>query len=253
VHCYWLLCSLSPAGNSEEKVHKSGMTEEQSSSGDIEAPNDQKQLTEVEIVEISKTIDLLRTQPPLVPMLIALGISFIQFMTYIAILYSNENGVDKSQNQFYIIITLIFATLAITNAGIPLWVELMSGGVTVIAKLLKCQIQPLKIILIGFEITNFSLLFITAITIVPAQGKPLDIVLNCTALLIIAELDDGYFQCFPCKAPIDKVYAAQAERFDVTMNTAKKVMYGLGLIGNFLIILIMYSVYYVNVTDSDDL
>jgi hypothetical protein len=78
-------------------------------------------------------------------------------------------------------------------------------------------------------------------------------VLNCTALLIIAELDDGYFQCFPCKAPIDKVYAAQAERLDVTMNTAKKVMYGLGLIGNFLIILIMYSVYYVNATDSDDL
>jgi hypothetical protein len=230
-------------------------TQDENSKGDIETPNDQKQITaiEVEFVEIGKTIDLLRTQPPLVPMFVALGISFVQFMTYVAILSSNENGVDKSQNPFFIIITLVFSTIAITNAGIPLWVELMSGGVTVLVKFLKCQIQPLKILLIGFEITNFALLFITAITIVPAQGKPLDIVLNCTALIIIAELDDGYFQCFPCSAPIDKVYATQAERLKVTMNSAKKVMYGLGLIGNFFVIMIMYSIYYANAPDSDDL
>jgi hypothetical protein len=169
-----------------------------------------------------------------------------------AILSTSENGVDRSQNQFFIIITLIFATLSITNAGIPLFMDLMSGGVTTLFKFLKCQNQPLKVLLIGFEIINFALLFLTAITIVPSQSTPLDIVLNCTALIIIAELDDGYFQCFPCKAPIDKVNAAQAERLHQTMSTAKKVIYGLGLIINFVLILIVYAIYHADATPSDD-
>jgi hypothetical protein len=51
-------------------------------------------------------------------------------------------------NPFFFIITLVFSTIAIT---------LMSGGVTVLVKFLKCQIQLLKILLIGFEITNCRL------------------------------------------------------------------------------------------------
>jgi hypothetical protein len=203
-------------------------------------------------MDICKTIDLVRCDPPIGPMITAICISFIQFMTFISILYSTENGVDTSQNQFFIIITLIFATIAITNAGIPLWVELMTGGINVFLNLFKCRIQLLKIIIIGFEVTNFALLFVTAISVVPAQGTPLDIVLNCTALIIISELDDGYFQCFPCQAPVDQEYAKSAHKMEITLTKMKKVMYVLGLIGNFLIIVIVYSVYYAN-ANSDDL
>jgi hypothetical protein len=81
------------------------------------------------LIEISTIIDLLRTQPPQTVMLMALGISFIQFMTFIAI--SNvENDVDKSQNVFYIILSLIFSTIAITNAGVPLLIDVMRGFIS---------------------------------------------------------------------------------------------------------------------------
>jgi hypothetical protein len=206
----------------------------------------------IEEMEISKTIDLVRSDPPIGPMISAICISFIQFMTFLSILYSTENGVDESQNQFFIIITLIFATIAITNAGIPLWVELMTGGISVVSNIFKCRIQFLKILIISFETTNFALLYVTAISVVPAQGTPLDIVLNCTALIIISELDDGYFQCFPCQAPVDQEYAKSAHKLEMTLSKMKKVMYVLGLIGNFFVIVAVYSVYYVN-ADSDDL
>jgi hypothetical protein len=224
---------------------------------DLEEQNDQIHLTQtpkevLKLIVISKTIDLLRADsPPLIPMLSALVISCLQFMTYIAILSDNKNGVDPSQNQFFIIITIIFASFAITNAGLPLLIELVTSSVPVLHNVWKCrQCEPLKLFLISFEFLNFILLTMAAMIIVPAQGKPLDIVLNCTALLIIAELDDGYFRCFPCEAKVvdeeDTMEKVSYVEGAMTMTVTKKMMYGLGLSANFIVILVMYSIYYVN-------
>jgi hypothetical protein len=118
---------------------------------------------------------------------------------------------------------------------------------------MKGQLHILKILLLSFEILNFCLLFMAALSIIPVQAKPLDIVLNCTALIIIAELDDEYFKCFPCQAPIDQDYKTQAETFEKILKFMKKILYVAGIFGNFIYLAISYSYFYHHATVTDDM
>lgn len=84
----------------------------------------------------------------------------------------------------------IYASVAIANEGYHQFVDLCLGF---LLNLATEKLNLARFLILGMEGINFFLLFIATVFTVPAQGDPLSIILNCTAILAISKLDDGMF------------------------------------------------------------
>ncbi len=87
------------------------------------------------------------------------------------------------------------------------------------------------------------MLYVAAIYIVPMQDSPLQIVLNCTALMAVSALDEGFFKCF--KFNRKKVDEFDANYKILENNTEMFLIFVFifGTIVTFFFLLLLYILY----------
>lgn len=172
---------------------------------------------------------------PLEAVLMALCLVFIQVVSLVAFFLRSKNEVDDNEEEF-----LVYITLALVIITVVHWHELYSGTRAILSNLGKRRLKPLKLLLLIFELAMIGLLLTATIIVVPAQSKPIDVVMTGTALILIARLDDGYFQCFPYKASPDHECCKSTHDSE---GPIKKVMYWFCLGGTMISGYYMYSMY----------
>jgi hypothetical protein len=205
---------------------------------------DEQQLEEEERIE--STIDLLDSVIDCKTFFMSLCLNVLQTLTYISLLY-NRSEATSNASFSSILIVLAFSALSMTSTGFENLKRLMVSG----AAFFEAKEQSFfKIILFIMEVSNFCLLFITAIFIVPGQGDPLNIVLNCTALTAVSDVDQTFLKCFEFKV---KKNPNMLKAKDDVINKSSYIfilLFIMGFFTIFTVLLMLYSLYSFTNTDT---
>lgn len=89
-----------------------------------------------------------------------------------------------------ILVAFAFAALAVTANGYKFGYGLFRS---IISMLASGHFSFMRIVMASFQMVNLSTLYCVSIIVIPLQGNPLSIILNCTALFAISELDTVLF------------------------------------------------------------
>eukprot|EP01040_Poterioochromonas_malhamensis_P007080 gene7080-7645_t len=198
-------------------------------------------------ITIENSIDLVATEMTPFLFLLSLSLNCIKFLTYTSITENRSISSDDADPGVpSILIALIFSALSMTVTAFPVFKHLlMMAGSACLA--LKGSIFSFRLTLKTFlaltELGNFAMLYVTAVFIVPAQGSPLQIVLNCTALMAVSALDEGFFKCF-------KFTRKKVDEFDANYKILENnseifliFVFIFGTIVTFFFLLLLYILY----------
>jgi hypothetical protein len=224
-----------------------------SSANDNEISNPKPPKTTVEEGEgeeksqITSTIDILESEIVSTDskmFLMSVCLNGIETMTFFSILFNRSNESFSKASFCSILIVLVFSALSMTSTGYNDFRRLLTS----VLALRNVENRAVDHdILLLLETCNFSLLFVTAIFIVPGQGEPLNIVLNCTALTAVSGLDEAFFKCFDFKKrknpKIKKAKKEVSATISRTKNAEFAVFFGFIFFVILFVLLMVYSLY----------
>eukprot|EP01040_Poterioochromonas_malhamensis_P016576 gene16576-18855_t len=160
----------------------------------IKVINREQEVYEDDTITIQNSIDLVATEMTPFLFLLSLSLNCVKFLTYTAITESTDISNDDAHPAVpSILIALVYSALSMSVTAFPVFKHLlMMAGSACLA--LKGSIFSFRLILNTLlaitELGNFAMLYVAAIYIVPMQDSPLQIVLNCTALMAVSALDE---------------------------------------------------------------
>ncbi len=200
-----------------------------------------------DVITIERSIDLVATEMTPFLFILSLSLNCIKFLTYISITENRNLANDDADPGIpSILIVLIFSALSMSVTAFPIFKHLImrTGSVCLAMKSSHVSFELLlKALLAITELGNFAMLYVTAIFIVPGQGSPLLIVLNCTAIITISTLDEGFFKCF-------EFTTKKIDKFDDHYQVIKEntrlfhiFVFIFGTIVTFFFLLLLYILY----------
>ena len=172
-------------------------------------------------------------------------IEFIKLLVYIVAAQSvtySANPVLTNQKLF----SLIYATLVVSGSGFKLWVDAMKT-----APLLSMG----RLTLTGFVVScamlgNLATIFVVACATIPAAGTPIDVIVNSTALIAVAELDSVVLSSLTFNVKLDKKLKEDADTFMEQIAWSYNYVYVAGSLFFFLGLLV-YSLTDFTATDDN--
>lgn len=212
------------------------------------SPIKTKQLeTDHEMMSIERSIDLVATETSPFLLIISIGLNTVKFLTYVSITNNNTISSDDANPGIpSILIALVFSAICMAVSGFPLFKQLLMTAGSSLSTYQGAYHDPnfyQKAFLALTELGNFAMLYVSAVFIVPAQGSPLQIVLNCTALMTIASLDEGFFRCFPFSRKKIPNYDEKYEKMEKDSQFFLTFVFIAGTIVTFFFLLFLYILY----------
>jgi hypothetical protein len=212
---------------------------ENSSAIDIESNRPESKNDETEM-RITSTIEILECDVDFRMFVLSVCLNGIQLLTYISILFNRSNESFSKASFCSILIVLVFSALSMTSTGYNDFRRLLTS----VLALRNVENRAFDHdILLLLETCNFSLLFVTAIFIVPGQGEPLNIVLNCTALTAVSGLDEIFLDCFEFRSKRNPKLAKAKEEVSSTTRLEFAFFFGFVFFVILFMLLVLYSLY----------
>lgn len=157
---------------------------------------------EYETINVSSTVDFITSKSvPISMQICGIFLQVIQTMVYAFAIASAGPDYGPVKWTPGIMFALLYAAFAVSstlfklNKTLLVHVEYMQ-----IAKSTHCFAKMMLLM----EFINIVMFFISAAITVPRQGSTIDIVLNCTALTNICDLDEAVFGSMIVKMEVDK-------------------------------------------------
>lgn len=210
-------------------------------------PKEKSEKEEKLVIDIEHSIDILAADPNPFLYFLCLGLNCLKFLTYISIIQNNTPSDDDDRPSVpSILIALVFAAVSMGVTGFPVFKHLiMMAGSAVLTHEGSFNVISYyqKAFLVITELGNFAMLYVGATFIVPAQGSPLQIVLNCTALMTVASLDEGFFRCFSFSLKKVPHFDDKKEVLEKNTKLFLVFVFIAGTVVTFFFLLLLYILY----------
>jgi hypothetical protein len=159
-------------------------------------------VAEYETINVASTVDFITSKSVPIPMQICgILLQLIQTMVYAFAIASAGPDYGPVQWTPGIMFALLYAAFAVSSTLFKLnktfFVHLEYVH---IAKTVHCSAKMMLLM----ESINILIFLISAAITIPRQGSTIDIVLNCTALTNICDLDEAVFGSMIVKMDVDK-------------------------------------------------
>ncbi len=212
----------------------------------VEKPKDDVKSVQKEDERVESTLDILDSNVDARILCVGFGLNIIQALTYISVLYNRQDAVSDASFTS-ILIVLVFSALSMTSTGYGDYKRMF---ISLVATIYSGHLTLVSFLLHALEFGNFILLFLAAVFIVPGQGDPLNIVLNCTALTAISGVDETFLGCFEFHLPKNPKLVAAKKEIEEDKRMFFVMIYVLGFITIFVSLLVLYSLYSYTATQT---
>jgi hypothetical protein len=122
----------------------------------------------------------------------SLFISGLQIAIYSVIIQNPSTALKSDVGNPQMVISFIFSAVAISSTGFNYFLDLlaMAIGIRMSGRVIKGKIFLVSLI----ETVKFVLSFLAAIITVSSQSDPVSVVINSTAITVIMNVDQSFYQ-----------------------------------------------------------